>query len=75
MRRYSGHWLRCMKLLKFSHDLKALHFAVICLSAGSGCAALIYEIVWFQMLELVLGSSSVSLGILVGHIYGRLVPR
>ena len=61
-----------MKLLKFSCDSKALHLAVICLSAGSGCAALIYEIVWFQMLELVLGSSSVSLGILLGTFMGGL---
>jgi hypothetical protein len=29
---------------------------------GSGCAALIYEVVWLQMLELVLGSSAVSIG-------------
>ena len=28
----------------------------------SGAAALIYEIVWFQMLPLVIGSSFVSLG-------------
>ena len=33
---------------------------------GSGCAALIYEVVWFQLLELVIGSSTVSLGILLG---------
>src|SRR5437870_12834198 len=32
---------------------------------GSGCSALIYEIVWFQLLELVIGSSTVSLGILL----------
>jgi spermidine synthase len=36
------------------------------LLAGSGCAALIYEIVWFQLLQLVIGSSAVSLGILLG---------
>jgi hypothetical protein len=28
---------------------------------GSGCAALIYEVVWFQLLELVSGSSTVSM--------------
>lgn len=61
-----------MARIKFSHDSKLLHFAVICLSAGSGCAALIYEIVWFQMLELVLGSSSVSLGILLGTFMGGM---
>ncbi len=35
------------------------------LFAGSGCAALVYEIVWFQQLELVIGSSAISLGILL----------
>jgi spermidine synthase len=35
------------------------------LFAGSGCAALIYEIVWFQVLQLVIGSSAVSLGLLL----------
>lgn len=61
-----------MRSLKFSNDSQVLHLAVILLSAGSGCAALIYEIVWFQMLELVLGSSSVSLGILLGTYMGGL---
>ena len=27
---------------------------------GSGCAALIYEIVWFQMLSLIVGSSALK---------------
>ena len=31
------------------------------LFVGSGCAALIYEIVWFQMLTLVIGASAISL--------------
>src|SRR5579884_2507812 len=38
--------------------------------AGSGCSALIYEIVWFQLLELVIGSSAVSLGILLASFMG-----
>jgi hypothetical protein len=33
---------------------------LLLLFVGSGCAALIYEIVWFQLLELVIGSSAVS---------------
>lgn len=33
---------------------------------GSGCAALIYEIVWLQLLQLVIGVSPVSLGVLLG---------
>ena len=38
---------------------------LLVLLAGSGCAALIYEIVWFQLLQLVIGSSAVSLGLLL----------
>ena len=39
---------------------------------GSGCAALIYEIVWFQLVELVIGSSAVSLGVLLGTFMGGM---
>jgi spermidine synthase len=40
--------------------------------ALSGCSALIYEIVWFQMLELVVGSSAISLGILLAVYMGGM---
>jgi len=39
---------------------------------GSGCAALIYEVVWFQLLELVIGSSTISVGILLGTFMGGM---
>src|SRR5687767_3615072 len=39
---------------------------------GSGCAALVYEVVWFQLLELVIGSSTVSVGILLGTFMGGM---
>jgi spermidine synthase len=42
------------------------------LFAGSGCAALIYEIVWLQLLQLVIGSSAVSLGLLLATYMGGL---
>jgi spermidine synthase len=42
------------------------------LFAASGCAALIYEIVWFQMLQLVIGSSAVSLAVLLGTFMGGM---
>src|SRR5512143_3540157 len=45
---------------------------VLLLFLGSGCAALIYEIVWFQLLQLVIGSSSVSLGVLLGTFMGGM---
>src|SRR5215472_17929118 len=46
--------------------------ALLLLLAGSGCAALIYEIVWFQLLQLVIGSSAVSLGLLLAAYMGGL---
>jgi spermidine synthase len=39
---------------------------------GSGCAALIYEIVWFQLLQFVVGSSAISLGVLLGTFMGGM---
>src|SRR4051812_21811100 len=42
------------------------------LFVGSGCAALIYEVVWFQLLSLVIGSSAVSLGLLLGTFMGGM---
>ncbi len=45
---------------------------LLMLFIGSGCAALIYEIVWFQLLELVIGSSAVSLGVLLGTFMGGM---
>ena len=45
---------------------------LIVLFVGSGCAALIYEIVWFQLLQLVIGSSAISLGILLGTFMGGM---
>jgi spermidine synthase len=58
---------------------------LLLLFLGSGCAALIYEIVWLQLLQLVIGSSAVSLGLLLGTFMGgmclgslalaRLIPQ
>src|SRR5438094_9033116 len=45
---------------------------LVFLYAGSGCAALVYEIVWFQLLQLVIGSSAVSLGLLLAAYMGGL---
>ena len=46
--------------------------ALLLLFIGSGCAALIYEIVWFQLLQLVVGSSAISLGVLLGTFMGGM---
>jgi spermidine synthase len=45
---------------------------LLLLFIGSGCAALIYEVVWFQLLELVVGVSAVSMGVLLGTFMGGM---
>ncbi len=45
---------------------------LLVLFSGSGCAALIYEIVWLQFLQLVIGSTAVSLGVLLGTFMGGM---
>src|SRR3954464_5332025 len=45
---------------------------LIVLFVGSGCAALIYELVWFQMLSLIVGSSALSLGVILGTFMGGM---
>jgi len=42
------------------------------LFVGSGSAALIYEIVWFQVLQLVIGASAASLAVLLSAFMGGL---
>jgi spermidine synthase len=46
--------------------------AIVLLLFGSGCAALVYEIVWFQLLQIVVGSSAISLGVLLGTFMGGM---
>ena len=46
--------------------------AVLLLFAASGCAALIYEIVWLQLLQLVVGSTAVSIAVLLSAYMGGL---
>ena len=50
---------------------RLLPFLLI-LFVGSGCAALIYEVVWLQLLQLVIGSTAVSLGVLLGTFMGGM---
>ena len=45
---------------------------LLLLFVGSGCAALIYEIIWLQLLQLAVGSSAVSLGVLLGTYMGGM---
>ena len=45
---------------------------LVLLFIGSGCAALIYEVVWLQLLSLIVGSSAISLGIILGTFMGGM---
>ncbi len=45
---------------------------LLLLFVGSGLSALIYEVVWFQLLELVVGSSAISLGVLLATFMGGM---
>ncbi|HWF12066.1 MAG TPA: fused MFS/spermidine synthase [Bryobacteraceae bacterium] len=42
------------------------------LFVGSGCSALIYEVVWLQLLQLVIGSSAASIAVLLGTFMGGM---
>jgi spermidine synthase len=54
-----------------SNELRFLPPLLI-LFACSGCSALIYEIVWYQLLQFVIGSSAISLGVLLATFMGGL---
>jgi spermidine synthase len=60
----------------FPHDTEAalprISAPILLLFVGSGCSALIYEVVWFQLLQLVIGSSAISLGVLLGSFMGGM---
>jgi spermidine synthase len=45
---------------------------LLILFAGTGCSGLVYEIVWFQLLQLVLGSTAVSLAVVLTAFMGGL---
>ncbi len=55
-----------------SFDASRLLPLLLLLLAGSGCAALTYEIVWYQLLQLAIGSTAVSLGVLLATFMGGL---
>src|SRR5579872_4798549 len=57
---------------RLSSDARKYLPVLALLFAASGCAALIYEVVWYQLLQLAIGSTSVSLGILLATFMGGL---
>ena len=79
-RRSTGAGLSCVAALSSmttstpSAGSNAARFLplLLILFAGSGCSALIYEIVWYQLLQLAIGSTAVSLGFLLATYMGGL---
>jgi spermidine synthase len=55
-----------------SFDASRFFPLLLLLFAASGCSALIYEIVWYQLLQLAIGSTAVSLGVLLATFMGGL---
>lgn len=51
---------------------RSTYFFLILLFIGSGASALIYELVWYQLIGLVIGVSSISLGILLAVFMGGM---
>jgi len=49
-----------------------LHGSLTLLFFASGCAALIYEVVWFHLLQIAIGSSALSLSVLLGTFMGGM---
>ena len=45
---------------------------LLLLFVGSGCAAMIYEVVWLQLLQLAIGSNATSLGVLLATFMGGM---
>ena len=58
-----------------------LHRVLQVLFVASGCAALIYEMVWFHLVQLVVGASAISVAVLLCSFMGGmalgswLIPR
>ena len=48
------------------------HLWLLPLFIGSGCSALIYEIVWLQSLQMVVGASAISLAVLLTIFMGGM---
>ena len=55
-----------------SFDASRFFPLLLILFAASGCSALIYESVWYQLLQLAIGSTAVSLGVLLATFMGGL---
>ena len=53
-------------------ESRRLAWILLVLFVGSGCAALIYEVLWFHLLRFVIGASAISIGILLASFMGGM---
>jgi spermidine synthase len=60
------------KRAKTSSPGISTHRALLGLFLASGCAALIYEVVWLHLLRLVIGASALSVGIVLASFMGGM---
>lgn len=58
--------------LRAGASVSRMPLLLLILFGASGCSALIYEIVWFQLLQLAIGSTSASVGFLLAAYMGGL---
>ena len=58
-----------------SSSRTALYAILLLLFAASGCAALIYEVVWYQLLQLAIGSTAIPIEEFTRDLYGRPLYR
>jgi spermidine synthase len=67
-------WLSVVSLRFVTSPARGHRFLplLLVLFIGSGCSALIYEVVWLQLLQLVIGSSAASLAVLLGTFMGGM---
>lgn len=61
-----------MPAVRNQSDARRYFPLLLALFTASGCSALIYEIVWYQLLQLVIGSTAVSLAVLLATFMGGL---
>ena len=55
-----------------AHGEERVNAALSALFLASGCTALIYEVIWIHLLRLVIGSSALSLAILLATFMGGM---
>ncbi len=53
-------------------DARRVFPVLLILFAASGCSGLIYEVAWYQLLQLAIGSTAVSMGVLLATFMGGL---